>query len=96
MQKLNAKKGELTAFGYDVLKGTPESFTLSDDFPVPNDYLIGPGDELKIELYGKVNQEFVLKVTREGMVNLPTLGPINASGLTFSEFRALMTKNRKK
>ncbi|PKG37513.1 sugar transporter [Psychromonas sp. Urea-02u-13] len=94
-KELGLDEGELKPFGYEVLKGTPESFTLSDDFPVPNDYLIGPGDELKIELYGKVNQEFILKVTREGMVNLPTLGPINASGLTFSEFRALMTKTVK-
>ncbi|MCP4324920.1 MAG: sugar transporter, partial [Alteromonadales bacterium] len=94
-KELGFDEGELKPFGYDVLKGTPESFTLSDDFPVPNDYLIGPGDELKIELYGKINQEFALKVTREGMVNLPTLGPINASGLTFSEFRALMVKTVK-
>jgi len=94
-KELGFDEGELKPFGYDVLKGTPESFTLSDDFPVPNDYLIGPGDELKIELYGKVNQEFSLKVTREGMVNLPTLGPVNASGLTFSEFRTLITKTVK-
>ena len=91
-KKVNSYKNKLTPYGYDVLAGSPDSFTISDNFPVPNDYLIGPGDELKIELYGKDNREINLAVTREGVVNIPSLGPVNASGLTFSEFRTLMIK----
>jgi len=92
---LDMDENQLTPYGYDVLAGSPDSFIMSDDFPVPNDYLIGPGDELKIEIYGKENREVTLAVSREGVVNIPSLGPVNASGLTFSEFRTLMIKSIK-
>ncbi|WP_369434046.1 SLBB domain-containing protein [Psychromonas sp. MME1] len=83
---------QLKPFGYDVLAGQATNSPI-DDIPIPNDYIMGPGDEIKIELYGKVNNTFNLKVTREGKVHLPELGPINLSGLTFQEAREELTNS---
>ena len=79
----NAKP--LKYFGYDYFQQAPSTFIQSTNVPVPSDYIIGPGDNFKIYLYGNFNKEFTAEVSREGVVFFPDLGPINVSGLTFSE-----------
>jgi Periplasmic protein involved in polysaccharide export len=79
----NAKP--LEYFGYEYFQQAPSTFIQSTNVPVPSDYIIGPGDNFKIYLYGNFNKEFTAEVSREGLVFFPDLGPINVSGLTFSE-----------
>ncbi|EGU56711.1 polysaccharide export periplasmic protein [Vibrio nigripulchritudo ATCC 27043] len=78
---------ELKAFGYDVLLGESQGFTAIDNLPVPLDYVVESGDELKVQLYGKTNQEFRLKVDREGKVYFPEFGPVAVSGQSFAQIR---------
>ncbi|CCO59643.1 SLBB domain-containing protein [Vibrio nigripulchritudo] len=83
----NLDKDELKAFGYDVLLGEPQGFTAIDNIPVPLDYIVESGDELKVQLYGKTNQEFRLKVDREGKIYFPEFGPVAVSGQSFAQIR---------
>ncbi len=76
-----------TSFGYDVLLGEPKGFTPVDDLPVPLDYEMASGDEIKVQLYGKTNQEFRLKVNREGNVYFPDFGSVSVAGQTFVQMR---------
>ncbi|MEX2051515.1 MAG: polysaccharide biosynthesis/export family protein, partial [Steroidobacteraceae bacterium] len=78
----------LKPFGYDLFAGIPTTFAPATDIPVPADYVIGPGDQIRVQLYGDVNQSYVLTVGRDGLVNFPELGPIDVSGQTFSQLRA--------
>ncbi|BCL71478.1 sugar transporter [Vibrio nigripulchritudo] len=78
---------ELKAFGYDVLLGESQGFTVIDNIPVPLDYVVESGDELKVQLYGKTNQELRLKVDREGKVYFPEFGPLAVSGQSFAQIR---------
>lgn len=55
--------------------------------PVPDDYVVGPGDEIKVQFYGKENNNFAMTVGREGQIDFPKLGPINVAGLTFQQVR---------
>ena len=80
----NYSSDKLKPFGYDVFSGVPTSFAPVTDIPVPVDYIIGPGDVVKITLYGSKNQEYNLTVSREGLLNLPE-GPIMVAGLTFKQ-----------
>ena len=61
-----------------------------DNIPVPESYLLGPGDTLNIMLYGKEQSQEVFKVDREGAIYLPNLGAISASGLSFPEAKRLI------
>jgi protein involved in polysaccharide export with SLBB domain len=53
---------------------------------VPEGYLLGPGDNVIISLWGRVDQEWNLTVDREGKVFIPKVGEITAWGLTLGQF----------
>jgi protein involved in polysaccharide export with SLBB domain len=53
--------------------------------PVPSDYVIGPGDELRVRIWGQVNFQANLQVDRAGEVYLPQVGRVHVAGLPFSE-----------
>lgn len=77
-------------FGYDLFELHAESFTPTADVPVPNDYVLGPGDKVEVQLFGKENRRFVLPVTRDGIVQFPQLGPITLAGMQFDDARDMI------
>jgi polysaccharide export outer membrane protein len=80
----------LEPFGYDLFQNLALSFFPSTDVPVPPDYVIGPGDEIRVQLFGKRNESQSFVVSREGEVNFPEMGPVAVAGLTFSDLRDLI------
>ena len=44
---------ELKPFGYDLFANEPISYSPVNDVPVPTEYMMGPGDQVNIQLYGK-------------------------------------------
>ncbi|MDJ0712158.1 MAG: SLBB domain-containing protein [Woeseiaceae bacterium] len=76
----------LQPFGYDVFEqgGGLEAPTAG---PVPSDYVLGPGDSVRVQLFGNVNAIYESEVSRDGILNLPEIGPVTVAGITFSEFR---------
>lgn len=81
----------LEPFGYDLFRGTPTTFAPATDVPVPAEYVMGPGDTVNVQLFGNVNADYPLIVSREGAINFPEIGPINVGGLTFVEMRETVT-----
>lgn len=77
----------LMPFGYDLFEGVPSTFAPVSDVPVPAGYIIGPGDVLRVQLYGNRNAEYELPVSRDGTISLPELGPLRVAGLGFDEVR---------
>lgn len=77
----------LPLFGYKLFAGFPTSFTPLADIPVPADYVVGPGDEISVQLYGKENERHLLTVGRDGTIDFPRLGPIPVAGKTFTQVR---------
>ncbi|CAG9297722.1 SLBB domain-containing protein [Celerinatantimonas diazotrophica] len=90
------KPGQLIDFGYDLFAGQPSSYTPVDDLPVPNNYLIAPGDEIDIQLFGAKNVSYQLDVQRNGSIQFPELGPIHVAGLTFRELKNNLNNRIKK
>ena len=85
MDHIKVQQEELMPFGYDVLKGSPDSFVAIDNIPVPSDYVVGPGDEIRIQLFGKEDGEELVKVNRNGQITIPRVGPVNVAGKSFSQ-----------
>jgi polysaccharide export outer membrane protein len=77
----------LEPFGYELFERSRSAFAPNANLPVPADYVIGPGDGINIQLFGNQNNEFFLTVNRDGTVNIPEIGPVNVSGLTFTQMR---------
>lgn len=85
---------ELTQFGYELFVRGVRTEDL-DHVSVPEDYIIGAGDTLVVQLYGKRNVEYTLVVTREGKLLIPEFGPMTVAGLSFGEVRELIIEGFK-
>lgn len=82
-------------FGYNVFANAPTTFAPNVDIAVPDDYIIGVGDTLKIQVYGKENLDYELAVSREGEIVIPQLGPFSVSGMTFTEMKEFLASDIK-
>lgn len=83
---------DLSLFGYDIFTRIPSTFAPVEGIPVPQNYVIGPGDTLIVQLYGKRNVEYSLVVTRDGNILVPEYGPVKVAGLTFDEAEQVITE----
>lgn len=75
----------LPIFGASLFRNTPSTFAPLDNIPVTPDYVIGPGDELRLQVWGQVNLRGSYIVDRTGSVELPQVGTIHVAGVQFSE-----------
>ena len=86
---LEAKGVPLVQFGYDLFSASAP-FEPSQNMPVNPDYVLGPGDELRISIWGKINADYSLTIDRDGKINMPHAGVLFLNGLTFSEARKFL------
>jgi polysaccharide export outer membrane protein len=89
-EKAEAIFKTLPRFGLDVFANSPTTFSPVMDIAIPEGYILGTGDSVSIQVFGKENREMQLTVTREGELVFPNLGPINVAGLTFSELKTFV------
>jgi protein involved in polysaccharide export with SLBB domain len=71
-------------FGRQLFRGVPSTFAPLDQTPVTPDYVVGPGDELLIRVWGQVVFNDRLTVDRSGTIYVPKVGSIHVSGIPFS------------
>lgn len=86
------KNGGLKPYGYDLFAGSPTTFAPVTEIPVPANYTLGPGDVLRIQLWGKENQNLELPISRDGSISFPQSGPMSVAGLSFDEARQQIKK----
>jgi protein involved in polysaccharide export with SLBB domain len=72
-------------FGANLFNTTPSTFAPVDNIPVTPDYVIGPGDELRLQIWGQVNQNGSFVVDRTGSISLPEVGTVHVAGIAFSQ-----------
>ncbi|GAC19795.1 polysaccharide biosynthesis/export family protein [Paraglaciecola arctica] len=94
-QKNDEQDEELKLYGKDLFANAPSTFSPTSNVPVPANYIIGPSDELVLQLYGKENAEHRLKVGRDGNVMVPKLGPISIATKSFSEAKSFLSEQIK-
>ena len=78
----------LPVYGADLFRRIPSTFAPVDMAPVPPDYVIGPGDELRIRVWGQVSIQANVRVDRSGEVYLPQVGQVHVADLKLSELDA--------
>ncbi len=78
----------LPIYGASLFSSVPSTFAPLDLTPVPLDYIVGPGDELRIRAWGQVNFQINVRVDRSGEVFLPQVGPVHVAGMAFSALGA--------
>lgn len=85
-------EADLEQFGYDIFSSLPTTFAPVADIPVPEDYLVGPGDVFTLQVFGAADLQYNLTVTREGNLLVPELGSVQLAGLTFAEVKTRLSQ----
>jgi len=75
----------LPIFGASLFERVPATFAPVDRVPVSADYLIAPGDELQVTVWGNYNFSRRFIVSRTGEIILPDAGPISVAGMKYSQ-----------
>lgn len=71
----------LPMFGTEFFANAPATFSPIVNAPVPNDYPLGPGDELMIRGWGTIDIDYRATVDRNGTINIPTVGSVVLAGV---------------
>lgn len=72
-------------FGASLFANASLSFEPNLRIPTPRNYIIGPDDELIVDIYGNAQQTYRPKVSPEGSIRIENLGPIYVNGLTIDQ-----------
>jgi protein involved in polysaccharide export with SLBB domain len=86
--KGRAGADSLPAFGYNIFTYAPTTFEPSVNIPAPKTYVVGPGDEIVISLWGATQLVHRLTVAKDGTIYIPDVGLVNVNGLTIKDLRA--------
>ncbi len=77
----------LPRFGAGLFSG---SFHSLQNVPVPADYVLGPGDEIQVRMWGIIDAEFRLVIDREGLVSIPKVGTFSLLGVKAGDLEAAL------
>ena len=69
-------------FGRDIFRTHRLSFEPNMNVPTPTDYVLGPGDQLVIDIYGASQKTLVHTISAEGTITVGGVGPVYVSGLS--------------
>ena len=69
-----------TIFGQDVFRKKDLNFEPRMNVATPQNYVLGPDDELIIDIYGASQQQYKLKVSPDGYITIPNYGPVSVIG----------------
>jgi len=75
----------LPIFGASLFRRVPSTFAPVDMSPVPPDFIVGPGDELRIRVWGQLSFQANVRVDRSGDVYLPEVGPVHVASVPFAD-----------
>ena len=83
-REANRPAGDLsgTVFGREIFSNKNLSFEPDLNVPTPKGYILSAGDELLINVWGDSELNLKLKISPEGTILIPNLGPVSISGLT--------------
>jgi protein involved in polysaccharide export with SLBB domain len=75
----------LPIYGVNLFRNPPSTFAPLNAVPVTPDYVIGPGDELLIQVWGQVTLNSRYTVDRSGSIYIPQVGTVHVAGLSFAQ-----------
>lgn len=70
----------------------PNNFSPNQNLPVPDNYVVGPGDVISMQTWGAVNSNISLNVSGDGTVFIPKVGTISVAGVKASHLDAYLSR----
>ena len=92
VQRLNGGDGA-RRLGIDLLEPFADRNDSAGNSPlVPADYLLQPGDEIVLTLWGSVDADLRLQIDRSGRISIPRVGTIMVSGVRYSDLPEIISR----
>lgn len=82
---LNETTKTLKIFGQDMFSNSQMTFEPNLNIATPENYVLGAGDEIIVDVWGNSQMTHQTTVTPDGRVVIPDVGPVTVAGLTISE-----------
>jgi protein involved in polysaccharide export with SLBB domain len=79
-------------FGSELFTSKSLSFEPNQNMPTPPNYILGPGDQLDVNIYGIQQFGYSATISKNGTVNIPNVGEIFLSGLAFEAAKNKLQK----
>lgn len=80
----------LSMYGYSMFDSVPSTFAPIDHVPVTPDYVVGPGDEIDIRVWGQIDADLKVTVDRLGQIYIPKVGNVNVAGIKYQNLNAYL------
>lgn len=78
-------------FGYDIFRPLPEPII---EGPVDEQYLLSPGDEIIITVWGQLSLKYLLAVSEDGYIDIPDEGGrVFTNGVSLKELKKMVTES---
>lgn len=81
----------LPLFGASLFEN-PMAYAADAAAPAPNEYVLGPGDEVRIQIWGTVDFAGNQTLDRNGQINLPKIGAITLGGVQVKDLESVLKK----
>ncbi len=78
---------ELQIFGLDIFSSSDLTFEPSLNVATPENYILGPGDEIIIDIYGASEATYQQMVSPDGKILIQGVGPIDLAGISIEQAR---------
>lgn len=88
LEKLLAEKRKKKVFGRDIFNNEELTFEPNMNIATPQNYILGPGDAVYIDIYGASQKTIESTISPDGEVTIEGFGPVQVSGLTVSQANA--------
>lgn len=79
-------------FGSELFTSKSLSFEPNQNMPTPPNYVLGPGDQLDINVYGVQQFNYSATISKNGTINIPNVGEVFLSGLAFEAAKNKLQK----
>lgn len=79
------RESSSTVFGSELFNNPTPIFEPNLRIPTPKNYILGPDDELIIDVFGYQEANYHLTVSPEGSINIPFIGIVPVTGITIEQ-----------
>lgn len=80
----------LPVFGANLFDRAPTTFAPLERAPVTADYVLGPGDQILLRVWGQASLNLDVTVDRGGQIYLPQVGSVSVAGLEFRQLQGFL------
>ncbi len=91
-EQIQETKAKRQTFGFQFFNSKNPNFASNMNTPLPDNYLIGVGDNIQLNVYGASQRDYSLQVQKNRAINIPNIGPVYIAGLSLKTAKILIKR----